>query len=674
MNSLRHNGILVLQPPEPRGLEIIVRGQKRILTPLQEEMAFAWVKKLGTPYVEDPVFVANFMHDFSKALEIDPPLKVDEIDFSSVIEVVEAERAAKEAMTKEERKAARERRKAERERLKEQYGYAIVDGERMELATYMTEPSGIFMGRGKHPLRGRWKQGARAEDITLNLSPDAEVPPGNWKEVIWAQDCMWIAKWTDKLTGKTKYIWLHDSTPIKQEREAQKFNKALKLGKKLDLIRDHIMNGLRSVNARTREIAAACYLIDQLCMRVGDEKDSDEADTVGATTLRVEHLTIKKNSVVFDFLGKDSVPWHKELEMPADVLQVFQELYDKAQERLKSFRSRGRGSTKADPKRVAQIFPQIRSSHVNKFLSQAVPGLTAKVFRTFHATSTMREHLSKSKVKRVDPDFLKKAAVKKANLEVARVMNHTKQAPKSWPKTELRYQERIKKASLKIKKVEQAVKDAKKKLADRRKKEKAQLEKRKAAVEKQKALVEKYKESVADYRAKRDRAKEAWDRAREQRRRVREGSRKSSRTKRERLAEAQEKVARAKARLESAEASLQKARQRYEKSKASLESKRQALEKFKEASSHRIERAQKAVERTKARLQKARLAKQKIETDFALAKSSRTWNLGTSLKSYIHPKVVYSWCQRVEYDWRKVYSKVLQRKFAWIEQTRSANA
>ncbi|MHA1771286.1 MAG: DNA topoisomerase I [Candidatus Thorarchaeota archaeon] len=671
MKSLKHNGILVIRPPPPRGLEIIVRGQKIVLNQLQEEMAVAWVKKLGTPYVEDPVFAKNFMNDFSVALGITPPLAVDDVDFSSVIEVVEAERAAKEAMTKEEKKAARERRKAERERLKEQYGYAFVDGERMELATYMTEPSGIFMGRGKHPLRGRWKQGARAEDITLNLSPDAEVPPGNWKEIIWASDCMWIAKWTDKLTGKTKYIWLHDSTPIKQARESQKFNKALKLGKKIDMIRQHIMEGLQSKNARTREIAAACYLIDRLCLRVGDEKDSDEADTVGATTLRVEHLTIKRNSIVFDFLGKDSVPWHKVLEMPPEVLQVFQELYNNAQERLNSFRGRDGGSSKADPKKVAQIFSKIGSSHVNKFLGQVVPGLTAKVFRTFHATSTMREHLAQSRVKKPDPDFLKKAAVKKANLEVARVMNHTKQAPKGWPKTEARYKERIKKADAKIRKAEQGVAEAKKKLAARRKKEKSLLDKRKTAIEKQKALVEKYKASVESWREKRDNAKLAWDRAREHRRQIRESSRKASRSKKERMSEAQERVARAKRRYDAAVESLAKARKRYEKSKVSLESKRQALKDFNTASVERIARAQQVVARAKARLQKAKLAKQKIETDLALAKSSRTWNLGTSLKSYIHPKVVYSWCQRVDYDWRKVYSRILQRKFAWVESTAS---
>ncbi|MHA1971146.1 MAG: hypothetical protein ACTSXE_04790 [Candidatus Thorarchaeota archaeon] len=39
------------------------------------------------------------------------------------------------------------------------------------------------------------------------------------------------------------------------------------------------------------------------------------------------------------------------------------------------------------------------------------------------------------------------------------------------------------------------------------------------------------------------------------------------------------------------------------------------------------------------------------------------------MKSYIHPKIVYKWSQRVNYDWRKVYSKTLQRKFeGWIDK------
>jgi len=42
-------------------------------------------------------------------------------------------------------------------------------------------------------------------------------------------------------------------------------------------------------------------------MWVGDEKDPDEEDTVGATTLRKEHIKLTENTSEFDFLGKDGV-------------------------------------------------------------------------------------------------------------------------------------------------------------------------------------------------------------------------------------------------------------------------------------------------------------------------------------------------------------------------------
>lgn len=669
MMSLKHNGILVLPPPEAHGFSIIVRGEEIRLTPEQEEMAIAWVRKLGTPYVEDPVFASNFMMDFSKALGVNPPLKLEEVDFRPVIEYVEAERARKEAMTKEEKKAARDERKAIREALKEKYGYVWVDGERMELSNYQTEPSGIFMGRGKHPLRGRWKRGASHKDITLNLSPDAEIPEGDWGKIVWAPDCMWIAKWTDELTGKTKYIWLHDSTPIKQAREAEKFDKAMRLGKREDEIRAHILQGLQSEDPKRRMVAAACYLIDRLSLRVGDEKDPDEADTVGATTLRVEHLTFQGNKIIFDFLGKDSVPWHKELEVPSDVLEVFRGLYDKAMERMESFKSRKGRKTRADPKKILQIFPSIRSTHVNRFLGEVDKDLTAKVFRTFHATKTMEQELKKQRVKKTDYEFIKKAAFKRANMEVARVMNHTKQEPKGWPKTKERYQLRLKKADDRIKRAKENLKEKKKRLRTIKRKISKDLEKKKETVAKAKERVEREKKRVAELREKRDKAKLVWDRAREKRRGVRESKRKGKRTKKERISEAQDRVNKTKEAYDKAELALKRARERYERSKVSLTKAQDALAKFKERSNERIAKAEKSVAIAKERVKKAEVAKEKIKTDFQLAKSGRTWNLGTSLKSYIHPRVVYKWCQRVDYDWRKVYPKTLQRKFAWVETT-----
>jgi DNA topoisomerase-1 len=47
---------------------------------------------------------------------------------------------------------------------------------------------------------------------------------------------------------------------------------------------------------------------------------------------------------------------------------------------------------------------------------------------------------------------------------------------------------------------------------------------------------------------------------------------------------------------------------------------------------------------------------------------SKKWNLGTSLRNYIDPRVAVEFCQRVGYDWRAYYPKTLVSRFAWAEK------
>ena len=112
-------------------------------------------------------------------------------------------------------------------------------------------------------------------------------------------------------------------------------------------------------------------------MRVGDEKDEDEADTVGATTLRKEHIKITANAIEFDFLGKDSVRWQETVKAEGDDKQF--------QENLKILIEK---KTKED------IFHKITSRHVNQYFSGIVKGLTAKVFRTYLATTKVKNYLT----------------------------------------------------------------------------------------------------------------------------------------------------------------------------------------------------------------------------------------------------------------------------------------
>jgi DNA topoisomerase-1 len=412
--SLSHNGVAIPDQYEPEGLSVKVRGREVKLSPLAEEMAYHLAKKKDTQYIQDPVFRSNFMQDFTAQLpDWCRGASYEEVDFSQLFDKVDREKREKESLSKEERKKRAADRKARREALKERYGYAVLDGERVEIANWMVEPPGLFMGRGQHPLRGHWKPRVTQRDIILNLDEKAPVPPGDWKQVVHDHESTWIAKWVDKLTGKEKYVWLHDSAPIQQSRNRAKYDNAMRVRAHLPRIRARIEREMNSKDEKMRQVATVCYLIDRLGMRVGDEKDEDEADTAGATTLRVEHVSVGQDSVSFSFLGKDSVPWNKKLESPPPVLL----------RNLKEFVS---------GKRQDQlVFDDIDSTSVNRFLSSILPGLTAKVFRTHHATLVAEQYLRSTDVREKD-EVEKLYHAKMANLEAAIFCNHQRTVPKNW--------------------------------------------------------------------------------------------------------------------------------------------------------------------------------------------------------------------------------------------------
>ena len=64
------------------------------------------------------------------------------------------------------------------------------------------------------------------------------------------------------------------------------------------------------------------YLIDVLALRAGNEKGEDEADTVGCCSLRCEHVTLQPPNILsFDFLGKDSIRYFKQVEVDPQVFK-----------------------------------------------------------------------------------------------------------------------------------------------------------------------------------------------------------------------------------------------------------------------------------------------------------------------------------------------------------------
>ena len=589
MEQLHHNGVIVSPRYEGRGPTIEVRGETIRLNDEQEEMAVAWARKVGTPYVEDPVFAQNFHADFSEKLGVE--VKPGDVDFSEVIRAVEEEREWKANLPKDEKKRQREERKAQREANKEKYGWATVDGVRMEIGNYTVEPSSIFMGRGEHPMRGRWKEGPRHEDVELNLSPDAPRPPGNWKAVVGEPDVMWIARWRDKLSGRMKYVWPSDSSHLKQMKDINKFDTARKLRRNLRRVQEHIVENLDADDIRQRKIATVCYLIDHCKFRVGDEKDDEEADTVGASTLRPEHVKFNGDGIVtFDFIGKDFIRQNICVQLPEKVV-----------ENLKEF------SIDVE----SALFNGVDSKRVSGFLDEVMPGLSSKVFRTHYASTAVESKLRKTKIDTKRPDYVKKHVATMANLEAAKVCNHKRAIPKSWESSLQRKKERL--AARKEKAKEYAVKN-RQQIREREKKHRQRLATYEERLREQEEKLEEY---------------EAELRERKEQGRATKGLSKRIASKRR-----------------------------------SIKTQRERIRKLKKTHAERIEKIKQQREK---RRQRDRESMEKLELQIEARKETRDYNLNTSLKSYIDPRIYCEWGERVDYDWRNYYPKALRGKFSWVE-------
>ncbi|MFW9923157.1 MAG: hypothetical protein ACFFDW_07735 [Candidatus Thorarchaeota archaeon] len=311
--------------------------------------------------------------------------------------------------------------------------------------------------------------------------------------------------------------------------------------------------------------------------------------------------------VKFDFLGKDSVEWKKEVEFPQFVINVLQELIRKAKERKEE---------------KAQIFDRIGSRHVNDFLGAIVDGLTAKVFRTFHATTTVSKSLEEADISESDPEYAKKEAAVMANREAAIICNHMKQEPKNWDNRMQTFRERKGKADERIEKAKENQNDREKRLVEA----KAVLQEKKEKEKEQSDLLSSLKEQYNTLKEKSDFEDEKAQEAHTK------------------------EIALLKKKIDSQ-------KKRVDQAKRSVES-----------ATKKVENAKNSFGTAKERVYKAKEAYNKVESQQRIAKNTKVWNLGTSLKSYIDPRVYYNWGKEVDYDWRNYYSSALQKKFSWVER------
>ncbi|KAI6174966.1 DNA topoisomerase I [Aphelenchoides bicaudatus] len=470
-NSLEHKGPLFAPAYEriPKEVKFKYDGSSMTLSKDAEEVASFYAKMLDHEYTSKDSFNKNFFKDWRKTMTQEERDKITDLkkcDFKAMHTYFTAEAEKRRNMSKDEKKAIKDEKDAETK----VYGFAFIDGHKQKIGNFRIEPPGLFRGRGDHPKMGKLKKRIQPEDVTINCSKGSKPPTPpeghKWKEIRHDNTVTWLCSWSENVLGNNKYIMLNPSSKIKGEKDYEKFETARRLKGEVKKIRKEYTEEFKHREMRIRQRAVALYLIDKLALRAGNEKDTDEAaDTVGCCSLRCEHIKLHKEldgnkyMVEFDFLGKDSIRYQNTVKVEKTVFK-----------NLKIFKEDKTGSD--------DLFDRLDTSTLNAHLRSLMPGLTAKVFRTFNASNTLQEQL----IEETEDDMTvpeKMLAYNRANRKVAILCNHQRAVPKTHEKSMENLETKISEKQKEAKEVKRELKDC------RNSKEREKLEKKRDRIKDQ---------------------------------------------------------------------------------------------------------------------------------------------------------------------------------------------
>jgi DNA topoisomerase I len=181
--------------------------------------------------------------------------------------------------------------------------------------------------------------------------------------------------------GRRQYLY-HADWRIRRDEE--KFERMVEFARALPALRERVSADLSLHGMpKARSLACAVRLLDQAFFRVGSEAYARQNGSFGLATVRKEHVIVRRDLIVFDFVAKSGKRHVQEIA-DAEVLPV-----------IRTMRRRRNGGQELLAYREGDRWRDIRSSDINEYIQDAAGGeFTAKDFRTWHATVFAAVHLA----------------------------------------------------------------------------------------------------------------------------------------------------------------------------------------------------------------------------------------------------------------------------------------
>ena len=203
----------------------------------------------------------------------------------------------------------------------------------------------------------------------------------------------------------------HESEHPRDEkgRFATKWRRAIQLGHSLTSMRRKYNKDMKLPGMpRDKVTALMVGLIDKGQFRIGNDESAEERGVYGLTTLKREHVAVKGNTITFKYLGKKNVPQYRKVtdKLMADTMREVLKIEG-------GMRSGGKKDAKDDIFKFINTQGDIRTVspyNVNGYIEKW--GVTAKDFRTYHASRKVYEYLQNAPGIDVEKDI--ENAIKKA--------------------------------------------------------------------------------------------------------------------------------------------------------------------------------------------------------------------------------------------------------------------
>ncbi|WP_418960798.1 DNA topoisomerase IB [Streptomyces tritici] len=238
------------------------------------------------------------------------------------------------------------------------------------------------------------------------------IPPA-WRDV-------WICPWPNghlqavgtDAAGRRQYLY-HEEYRARQERA--KHTHVREVAEALPRLRKAVEQDLtRRGLCRERVLACAARLLDLGFLRVGGERYQRDNDSYGLSTLRREHVRLARGRLVLDFSGKAGK-------------RITLDVADESVRRVvRALLRRNGGGDRLFAYWEGRTWHDLRADELNAYLRErSGTEMSAKDFRTWHATVLAAVALAVSEQAGRDSVTARRRAVRRAVCEVADYLGNT---------------------------------------------------------------------------------------------------------------------------------------------------------------------------------------------------------------------------------------------------------